>query len=248
MSTNFFQTLIGKLFGEKTSEDRSVPECKDELLALGMADEEFPSTNPMPIPYNLRILAIADTHMTLREEALEKALNEHPIDVCILLGDIYGTEIETILRLIPEGIPICGVLGNHDGWTLLDFYEIPCLEEQVVEVQGVRIVGLNGSLRYKNTDSPMYMDKESVEVVSKLPAADLFISHDSPKFLHNRHDMAHSGLLGVGHYCLSNQIPLNIHGHHHRNVTKVLPNGTTSICCHGICYIETGKRKTFPAH
>ena len=201
---------------------------------------------PLEIPYRLRILAIADTHMTLQEDELRKIVETKEIDICLLLGDIYGTEVETILRVVPSSVPICGVLGNHDSWSLHEYYGIPNLHGTVVETKGVRITGMDGSIRYKNSDVPMYTDQESAEIAKSLPVADLFISHDSPKNIHGRSGEAHSGLQGVGDYCVMHSVPLNLHGHHHRNATIVLPNGTTSVCCHGIRYIDTADiTKTF---
>jgi Icc-related predicted phosphoesterase len=65
-----------------------------------------------------------------------------------------------------------------------------------------------------------------------MEAADILISHDSPKFLHSDQDFAHSGLQGITRYCEKHNVPLNIHGHHHDQTECLLDNGTRTICCY----------------
>lgn len=179
--------------------------------------------------FGLNMLIIADTHGCL---SIEDIPNDN-FDVCLLLGDVY----ECDLRLIKESItnvPIYGILGNHDGFQTLNMYEIENIHNKIINIKGIKIAGIQGSLRYKNSDMPLYTDEESKEIASSLGKADILISHDSPKFLYSIDDYAHSGLQGITDYCENNNILLNIHGHHHENATHVLENGTIAVCCYGV--------------
>ena len=194
-----------------------------------------PVNKQISIDFNLRMLIIADTHGCLYEDEIPF---DHTADVCLLLGDLSLQDIAIIQEHIDD-IPIYGVLGNHDDFDLYDMCGIENIHGKVVEVKGVRVAGIQGSLRYKYSDMPLYTDEESVEIAEAMGAADILISHDSPKYLHGTNDFAHSGLQGITRYCEKYSVPLNIHGHHHENMKSVLPNGTTSICCHKVQIMDT---------
>jgi Icc-related predicted phosphoesterase len=183
---------------------------------------------PLPINFNLRALIIADTHGCLNPEDIP---SDHDTDVCLLIGDLSLQDIAMIKERVVE-VPIYGVLGNHDGFGLYDICGIENIHGKVVEVNGVKIAGIQGSLKYKYSDMPLYTDEESIEIADLIPSADILISHDSPKNFHGDRDFAHSGLQGISHYCEKYNVPVNIHGHHHENVCGTLENGTRSICCY----------------
>ena len=189
----------------------------------------------LPIDFNLRMLIIADPHGCLGEYDIPR---NHNADVCFLLGDLSARDI-AIIKAQVVGVPIYGVLGNHDGFDLYCRSGVENIHGKVVEIKGVKIAGIQGSLRYKYSEAPLYTDDESVEIAEAMEAADILISHDGPKFLHGINDYAHSGLQGVTHYCEKHNTPLNIHGHHHDNTKNVLENGTTSICCYRVQIIDT---------
>jgi Icc-related predicted phosphoesterase len=184
---------------------------------------------PIKIPFNLTALVIADTHGCLRESDIPKDVD---YDVCLLLGDVYDNDLKVLLPCIHSNV--YGILGNHDGFGTLSRFDVGNLHGGMVEINGVKIAGLQGSIKYKNADMPLYTDEESDDVADILPLADILISHDSPKYVFGTNDFAHSGLTGITKYCEKHNIPLNLHGHHHENKTTFLENGTTSICTYGV--------------
>lgn len=188
----------------------------------------------IPIDFNLRALVVSDGHGCLTDCDFPIC----DIDVCFLLGDLSLRDIEIVKEKIGE-TPIYGVLGNHDGFELYDRCGIENIHGRVIEINGVKIAGMQGSFRYKNTNFPFYTDEESVAIAEKLPPADILISHDSPKHFHGSDDWAHSGLEGISHYCKKYNVPLNIHGHFHDSVSGILENGTRSICCYKVQLIDT---------
>ena len=210
-------------------------DCNSSINDIEKNKKAKSTSTPLPINLSLRMLIIADTHGCLNPNDIPQ---NHNADVCLLLGDLSKEDIAIIKEKV-VGVPIYGVLGNHDGFELYDRYGIENIHGKVVEVNGVRIAGLQGSLRYKYSDMPLYTDEESVEIAEKMEEADILISHDSPKHLYGDNDFAHSGLQGITRYCEKYSVPLNIHGHHHENMRSVLENGTTSICCYGAHVIDT---------
>lgn len=210
---------------------------KKEINTSDVGVERVAADSPpprIPLRFNLKILVIADTHNCLTEEELEgKAA-----DVCLLLGDLSGRDMRIIKRNI-KTMPIYGVLGNHDDWDLYETYGVENIHGNAVEVRGVKIAGLQGSIRYKSTDCPLYTDEESSQIAEAMSTADILISHDSPKNLHGEWDFVHSGLQGVTDYCKKYNVPLNLHGHHHVNEKNVLSNGTLSVCCYKVRLLET---------
>lgn len=201
------------------------------------ANENQNQPEALPINFNLRMLIITDTHGCLREDEIPL---DHSADVCFLLGDMSLHDIAIVQEHI-DTIPIYGVLGNHDGFDLYDRCGIENIHGKVIEINGVRIAGMQGSLRYKDTNFPFYTDEESIEIANSIEPADILISHDYPKYLYGSDDWAHSGLQGITHYCEKHSVPLNIHGHFHDNRMSVLTNGTTSMCRYGVHIIDTNR-------
>jgi len=192
----------------------------------------------IPITFDLSLLVIADTHNCLCESDIPFFAD---CNACFLLGDLSGKDLAVVKRLILPYIPVYGVLGNHDDFPLYKNNGIEDIHGRVVSVNGVRVAGLQGSIRYKHTDYPLYTDEESVDISNSIETADILISHDSPKYAFGEHNLAHSGLQGVTDYCFNNSVPLNIHGHHHVNKHNVLENGTLSICCHKCILLNTAE-------
>ena len=198
-----------------------------ENIVEPVKESAKPSIQPLPINFELRALIVTDGHGCLEYDDVPIC----DIHVCFLLGDLSLDDIAIVKEKV-RNVPIYGVLGNHDSFELYDRTGIENIHGKVVEVNGVRIAGMQGSLRYKDSYFPFYTDEESVEIAEQLEAADILVSHDYPKNLHGSEDFAHSGLQGITYYCEKYNLPLNIHGHYHDNGYFVLENGTRSIECY----------------
>ena len=97
----------------------------------------------------------------------------------------------------------------------------------MIEVNGIRIAGVQGSFRYKDEEFPSFTHKESIKFLDKIDEVDILLSHDGP-FLKNNNKPVHDGLKGITYYLYKNRVPYNIHGHNHESKTKRLKNGTIS--------------------
>ena len=122
---------------------------------------------PIPINFNLKALVVTDGHGSLYPEDIPHC----DADVCFLLGDLSLRDIAIVKEKIGN-MPVYGILGNHDGFELYDRAGIENIHGKVVEVNGVKIAGMQGSLRYKDTEFfPFYTDDESVEIAEQIDAA-----------------------------------------------------------------------------
>lgn len=178
--------------------------------------------------YNsINILVITDCHH-LKEEEIVK-VKKLQYDVCLLLGDISGNYLDMILKYVPIE-KIYGILGNHDEYGLLESRNIRNIHSKVININGVKILGFEGSSRYKVGNIPMYSQEESIKILKKCEIADILVSHDSPYQLYSKaNNKAHCGLKGITKYLKKNKVYLNIHGHHHINTALKLNSGTNVI-------------------
>lgn len=189
--------------------------------------------------YNLKILFIADTHNCLKNdnEVLNYIKEQNNYDYCILLGDHSASDLEEILKIIPLN-KICGVLGNHDSWEKYNNYGIDNINGNIININGVKIAGIGGSFKYKNTeDYVLYTHEESIEIANKMEEADILVTHDKA-FTEDNHNPTHDGLKGITEYIYKNHIALHIHGHLHEENEQILKNGTKSICLYMAKIIE----------
>lgn len=189
--------------------------------------------------FGVKILFITDTHgmLNYEKESIDYITKLKDYDCCILLGDASTTDIKIIKNIIPTD-KIYGVLGNHDGWNLYSDNKIENINGKVIEIKGVKIAGIGGSYKYKNSDDyVMYSHEESIKIANKMLNADILISHDRP-YIKDQYGKSHDGLKGVTEYIYKNHVPLHIHGHIHEESEETLKNGTKSICLYGVKLLE----------
>ena len=201
----------------------------DKLLSLYGKCDKFDK--------RIKFIIIADTHGSLQEESLKLFLSQHNIyDACILLGDYSYQDISIILKYIPRE-KIYALLGNHDGNYIQD-YNLTNLNGNIFTINSVKILGIQGSYRYKNASFPSFSEKESIEFLKDKEKVDILFSHDAPFGLSGINDIAHQGLFGINYYLYKNQVPICIHGHVHTPYVKHMKNGTLVRCCYLLEYIE----------
>lgn len=185
----------------------------------------------------IKMIIITDTHGCLNEDNFAKFVKKNKeYDVCLLLGDHSNCDIRIILENI-DNEKIYGLLGNHDN-DYLSKYKIKNLNGNVIEINGVKLLGIEGSYRYKPEKFPSFSQKESIEFLKDKEKVDILISHDSPYGLSGRKDYAHKGLFGITYYLFKQKIPYCIHGHVHDLYTKELINGTKVESCYMYSYLE----------
>ena len=126
---------------------------------------------------------------------------------------------------------VFAVKGNHDANT--PFPEpIADLHLRVREYAGLRLGGLNGSWKYKPKGHFLYDQRVVEGFLAQFPPVDVFLSHNSPRGIHDREDEVHYGFAGLGAYLLRARPRILIHGHQHLDRESDL-EGTRIVGVHG---------------
>lgn len=211
--------LFKKLFSNysNSSPDIFSPKYEEYLFKqYGNADK---------INNSISLLVIADTHGTLNEDEFKQYISNKQYDICIMLGDHYNRDIDIILRYVDKS-KIYGIKGNHD-YDYLSDYSIPNNNGNIIEINGVNILGMEGSFKYKPVDFPSFTQEESINFLEDKPKVDILVTHDKKFDYEKLKDPAHQGLIGITNYLFKNKIPVHIHGHIHEPYMKKMINGTT---------------------
>ena len=193
----------------------------------------------------LKLLFIADTHgvVDLKDEELIK--NEQ-YNAIFLLGDHYYNDLSGIIRIVPDNIPVYGILGNHNTASLYtefnqqnqkmaelygrNTHSIIQLDNGVYDLLGIKIAIFAGSSKYKESpDRIMFSQDEMKNIMQQYPHADIVLSHDGPAPSQYRNH-AHYGFEAITEYIYKEHIPYCIHGHNHTTYQRKLANNTIDIC------------------
>ena len=166
-----------------------------------------------------------------------ETINKHnDFVLCLLLGDYSVNDILKVLDHISKD-KIYALLGNHDV-DYISNYNLNNLNGKIINIHGVRLLGIQGSFKYKPINFLSFTQEESIKFLMNKESADILISHDGPFDDNMINNPAHQGLFGITYYLYKNKVKYNIHGHLHNDYKKVLANGTIERCLYGINYIE----------
>ncbi len=146
----------------------------------------------------MRILCIADEESKAFWDYFRKE-DFKDVDLIISCGDLnssYLTFIETM-----TSIPLLYVRGNHDdGYKKNPPEGCVCIEDKIIEYEGIRIMGLGGSHRYRDNGDNQYTQKEMYHRVKKLKTKiwlhkgiDILVTHSPAAGLNDGTDMCHVG-------------------------------------------------------
>ena len=200
-----------------------------------------------------RILAVADeVDESLYGDKLDKLLP----DLIVSCGDLPFDYLEYLVSR--ANVPLLYVPGNHDpsvrppdtSWTALEHKVIVpgpegCdkVDGRVVEVQGLRVAGLGGCLRYKpgpNQYSQAQMRWRALRLELRIRLKrvragrklDVFITHAPPFGVAEAKDAAHVGFAAFNRIITDLHPLLLVHGHIHpygRTQPEKLVNGTRIV-------------------
>ena len=176
-----------------------------------------------PFPNKTKSMAfIADTHGLLEDWQVKEISN---CDFVFLLGDHLLGDIAKVCKYIPNK-KIFGVQGNHDT-DYFDEFGVKNIHGKVFQLNGIKILGMGGSYKYKNGDFPLLTQEECENILKDKPSVDLLITHDG--WYSPNNEVAKRGLMGIGKYIYDKKVPLHIHGHQHISFEKKHFNGTVEI-------------------
>jgi Icc-related predicted phosphoesterase len=126
---------------------------------------------------------------------------------------------------------IFAVKGNHDR--AAPFAEgIVDVSLRVETFRGVRFGGLEGSWRYKPRGHFLYDQAEASAALAGFPEVDVFVSHNSPRGVHDRDDGVHIGFKALRRYLRRARPRLMVHGHQHVDRETTL-KGVLVVGVHG---------------
>ena len=169
----------------------------------------------------MKILVLADVESKYLWDYFEKSKLEG-IDLIISCGDLKASYLSFLATL--SSVPVLYVHGTHDS----KYEKNPpegciCIEDDIYVYNGVRILGLGGSMCY-NYGPHQYTEKEMQKRVRKLrwklwkhKGFDILVTHAPAYQLNDGEDLPHKGFQ-VFHTLLKKYQPRYfIHGHMHMN-------------------------------
>jgi len=169
----------------------------------------------------MRILALADTPDKMLWDYLDRRLLDG-VDLVLSCGDLPG-EYLSFLTCFTDA-PILYVHGNHDQ----RYEKKPpegciCIEDDIYVFNGLRIMGLGGSMRYRRDAKHMYEEKEMARRVRSMRVKlwknrgfDILLTHAPALHVGDDDDLPHKGFETFLDLMDKYQPKFLIHGHVHQ--------------------------------
>lgn len=175
----------------------------------------------MNIDRPMKILLLSDVEDDYLWEYYQPGrLKEY--DLMLSAGDLKAEYLRFLVTMGRS--PLLYVHGNHDTNYHRDAPEgCECVEDRLVTVNGLRILGLGGSPRYCAGEH-QYTEKQMQRRIQKLSFAlrraggvDIVLTHAPPRNLGDGADMAHRGFEAFYPLLEKWQPAYLVHGHVHMN-------------------------------
>jgi hypothetical protein len=204
----------------------------------------------------MRIMAVSDR--VLNNVYCSSVRQTYPnIDLIIGCGDLPYYYLDFLVSALD--VPLLYVHGNHDsgpqyvsdGRVLTTVQGGEDVHGRVVEVKGLLIAGLEGSMRYKPDVPYMYTEREMAICVTRLiprllwnrrrygRALDILVTHSPPFGIHDNTDLAHTGFRVFRAFMRYFRPSYLLHGHVHIYRTDI-PRSTP--------YYDTTVLNVYPLH
>ena len=169
----------------------------------------------------MRILALADEPSDrLWSDRCRDALSG--IDLILSAGDLPSSYLSFITCF--TNAPVIYVHGNHDD----KYAQKPpegclCADGKIVQLKGVRILGLGGSLRYRPDAVNMYSEQEMEDRIRSLRwnlrstgGFDILLTHSPIRGVGDQEHISHRGFECFGPLLDKYHPAVMIHGHVHQ--------------------------------
>ena len=159
-------------------------------------------------------------------------------DLIISCGDLKASYLSFIVTM--ARCPVLYVHGNHDTtYSRKPPEGCDCIEDQLIEYNGLRILGLGGCRRYRPGDH-QYTDKEMRKRIRKLrfklwwhKGVDIVVAHAAPFGVGDDSDICHRGFEAFVELINKYQPKYFLHGHIHMNyghdIQRVKQIGATQV-------------------
>ena len=185
----------------------------------------------------MRILAISDVEAKYLYDYYTPGKLDG-FDMILSCGDLRREYLEFLVTL--ANCPLVYVHGNHDE----RFEEAPpegciCADDRIVEVKGVRILGLGGSYRYRS-GSCMYTEKQMRRRIRRMrlklrkhKGFDILLTHAPARHINDFDSLSHRGFECFGEMLERYRPKYFVHGHIHMsygvNIPQITAHGDTTI-------------------
>lgn len=148
------------------------------------------------------------------------------IDLIISCGDLEAEYLDFFATLCP--VPVLYVRGNHDG----RYDEKPpegciCIENDIYVYQGIRILGLGGSMEYipgaRNQYTEQKMRRRIWKMCFKLwkhKGFDILVTHAPAYQVNDLEDLPHRGFAVFRSLMEKYEPKFFFHGHVHANYSR----------------------------
>ena len=174
----------------------------------------------------MRILAVSDVPSDKYYEYYKPGMLKE-FDLILSCGDLRPEYLEFLVTM--SGRPLVFVHGNHDDSYDREPQGCICADDRIVEVGGVRILGLGGSNYYRD-GKYMYTEREMKARIRRLwlplkrrRGFDILLTHSPARGLNDFDDIPHKGFECFNVILEKYEPSLFIHGHIHRNYDFRLP-------------------------
>ena len=148
------------------------------------------------------------------------------IDLIISCGDLSPTYLSFFVTLC--NVPLLYVRGNHDG----RYEQTPpegciCIEDDIYVHEGIRILGLGGSLEYIPKASNQYSEQKMRRRIWKLKhklwkkkGFDILVTHAPAREINDLEDLPHRGFEVFRKLMEKYEPKFFFHGHVHANYSR----------------------------
>lgn len=173
----------------------------------------------------MRIMAIADEESKYLWDYFDRSKVEG-VDLIISCGDLHPHYLSFLTTF--SSAPVLYVHGNHDE----KYEQVPpegciCIDDKIYVHEGIRILGLGGSMRYR-PGNYQYTEREMHRRVSKLwfqllkhGGFDILVTHAPAYQLNDGRDLPHQGFREFNRLMEKYRPKYFLHGHVHMSYGTV---------------------------
>lgn len=186
----------------------------------------------------MKILAIADVESKVFWDYFDRRRLDG-VDLILSCGDLDPQYLSFLATFTPA--PVLYVHGNHDDcYSSTPPNNCICIENRIYNHQGVRILGLGGSMRYKEEGEHQYSQRQMRLRVGRLSLRlrrskgfDILLTHAPAYQVNDGSDLAHTGFQAFNSLLDRYRPRYFVHGHTHLNYGRQYPRlssyGDTTI-------------------
>ena len=178
----------------------------------------------------MKILAVADVEAKYFYDYYQPGKLKE-FDLILACGDLRRAYLEFLVTM--AGCPVLYVRGNHDDGLEVNPPEgCVCVEDRIYVHEGVRILGLGGSFRYREGDN-MYTERQMRRRIRRLcfqlwkhKGFDILLTHAPARGVNDFDSLSHRGFECFTKLLDRYKPRYFIHGHIHKNYGARIPQKT----------------------